>query len=239
MTNSQRGLPAPNPGRAGDGQVILGPPLSTSGFPSPPTLLTNRTGCSTPQDIPQPRLLVLQINPPNPGVPGFLPLLLDFSLWVCIHLFLWVQIFQAILIPWGFSSSYCELTKQEKVYLFLFIQCRMFCAGISTRFPLPSYPYSRFHGAGCTIFAGKIAWTLQNLGFPGGAVVKTCQCGRHKRCRFDPWVGKIPWRRKWQPTPVFLPGKSNGQRSLAGYSPWGYKESDTKHRVTKRKCFRV
>ena len=45
--------------------------------------------------------------------------------------------------------------------------------------------------------------------------------------RFDPWVGKIPWRRKWQPTPVFLLGKSHGQRSLAGDSPWGYKESDT------------
>ena len=44
--------------------------------------------------------------------------------------------------------------------------------------------------------------------------------------RVDPWVGKIPWRRKWQPTPVFLPGKSHGQRSLAGYSPRGGKESD-------------
>ena len=42
----------------------------------------------------------------------------------------------------------------------------------------------------------------------------------------DPWVGKIPWRRKWQPTPVFLPGEFHGQRILAGYSPWGYKESD-------------
>ena len=40
-----------------------------------------------------------------------------------------------------------------------------------------------------------------------------------KRCRFDHWVGKIPWRRKWQPTPVFLPEESHGQRSLAGYSP--------------------
>ena len=40
-------------------------------------------------------------------------------------------------------------------------------------------------------------------------------------------VGKISWRRKWQPTPVFLPGKSHGQRSLAGYNPWGHKESDT------------
>ena len=45
--------------------------------------------------------------------------------------------------------------------------------------------------------------------------------------RFDPWVGKIPWRRKWQPTPVFLPGESQGQRSRASYCPWGHKESDT------------
>ena len=44
---------------------------------------------------------------------------------------------------------------------------------------------------------------------------------------FNPWVGKIPWRRKWQPAPVFLPGKSHGQRSLVGYSPWGCKDLDT------------
>ena len=43
------------------------------------------------------------------------------------------------------------------------------------------------------------------------------------RHEFDSWVGKIPWRRKWQATPVFLPGKSHGQRSLVGYSPWGCK----------------
>ena len=43
---------------------------------------------------------------------------------------------------------------------------------------------------------------------------------------FDPWVGKIPWRSKWQPTPVFLPGESRGQRRLAGYSPWYCKELD-------------
>ena len=48
-----------------------------------------------------------------------------------------------------------------------------------------------------------------------------------QRPGFDPWVGKIPWRRKWQPTPVFLPGKSHGPRSLIGYRPWGRKESDT------------
>ena len=43
---------------------------------------------------------------------------------------------------------------------------------------------------------------------------------------FNPWVGKIPWRRKLQPTPVFLPGESHGQRILSGYSPWGRKELD-------------
>ena len=59
--------------------------------------------------------------------------------------------------------------------------------------------------------------------FPSGSVVKeprACQCRRH---RFYPWVRKIPWRRKWKPTLVFLPGKSQGQRSLAVYSPWGHK----------------
>ena len=44
------------------------------------------------------------------------------------------------------------------------------------------------------------------------------QCGRYKRHKSDPWVGKIPWRRAWQPAPVFLPGESHGQRSLAGHS---------------------
>ena len=54
-----------------------------------------------------------------------------------------------------------------------------------------------------------------------------CQCRRHRRCGFDPWIGKISWRRKWQLTPVFLPGKSHGQRSLASYSPQGRQQSDT------------
>ena len=63
------------------------------------------------------------------------------------------------------------------------------------------------------------------------------QSRRHKRRRFNPWVRKIPWSRKWQPTPVFLPGKSHGERSLAGYSPWGHKESDTtEHRHADDLC---
>ena len=48
---------------------------------------------------------------------------------------------------------------------------------------------------------------------------------------FNPWVGKIPWRRAWQRTPVFLPGEFHGQRSLAGYSPWGCRESDRSERL--------
>ena len=67
------------------------------------------------------------------------------------------------------------------------------------------------------------------LDFPGGAGSKepAWQCRRQKRCRFDPWVGKIPQRRKWQPTPVSLPGESHGQRSLTGQSVGPQKESDT------------
>ena len=62
-------------------------------------------------------------------------------------------------------------------------------------------------------------------GFPGSNSVKEpgCQCRRCKRLEFQPWGRKLPWRGKWQPSPVFLPGKSHGQRSLAGYSPWGRK----------------
>ena len=52
------------------------------------------------------------------------------------------------------------------------------------------------------------------------------QCRRYRRCRFDPWVGKILWRRAWQHNTVFLPGESLGQRSLLVYSPWGHKEWD-------------
>ena len=68
------------------------------------------------------------------------------------------------------------------------------------------------------------------MGFPGSASGKesACQCRRHG---FNPLVRKILWRRAWQPTLVFVPGESHGQKSLAGYSPWGSKESDT--RVTR------
>ena len=60
------------------------------------------------------------------------------------------------------------------------------------------------------------------MGLPGGTSGKdpACQCRRCKRRGFDPWIGKIPRRKKWKPTPVFLPGESHGQSSLEGYSPY-------------------
>ena len=83
----------------------------------------------------------------------------------------------------------------------------------------------------CSLF-GRNKTNLH--GFPGGTRGKelTCQCRRCKRRGFNPWVGKIYWKRKWQPSPVFLPGESLGQRSLVGYSPRGCKESDTTERLS-------
>ena len=75
----------------------------------------------------------------------------------------------------------------------------------------------RFLMASSESFAGPIP--LGASRWLGGKE-SACQCRRHG---FDPWAGKILWRRAWQPTPVFLPEKSHGQRSLVGYRPWGHR----------------
>ena len=80
------------------------------------------------------------------------------------------------------------------------------------RLPTPVFWPGEFHGL-CIVHGVE----LQRVGQDWATF--TIQHG------FDPWVGKIPWRREWLPIPVFLPGKSHGQRSLAG-NPWGPKESD-------------
>ena len=67
-------------------------------------------------------------------------------------------------------------------------------------------------------------------GFPGGSDGEASVCNAGVPGSI-PGFGKIPWRRKWQPTPVLLPGKSHGQRSLVGYSPWGHKELDATERL--------
>ena len=80
----------------------------------------------------------------------------------------------------------------------------------------------------------KLYAKLQKLDLLGGSVVKNPptnagDVGSVPGLEIPP---KIPWKRKWQPTPVFLPGKSHGQRSLVDYSPWGHKESDTTERLS-------
>ena len=94
---------------------------------------------------------------------------------------------------------------------------------------------------GCRLWGGTESDTTERLSSSSSALSdwklpwwlrwqRTClQCGRP---RFDPWVGKITWRRKWQPTPVSLPGEFHGQRSLVGYSPWGCKVLDTTEQLT-------
>ena len=77
----------------------------------------------------------------------------------------------------------------------------------------------------CVFFTYFIYPTLSSVGTE--SVRLPC-----RRPGFDPSVGKIPWRRKWQPTPVFWPGECHGQRSLAGYSSWDHKELDTTERLS-------
>ena len=96
-----------------------------------------------------------------------------------------------------------------------------------------TYPF--FSLGGCNMERWPGIWpekdhvlSISPQGFPGGISGKepACECRTPKGCGFHSWVGKIPWRREWQPTPVFLWGESHGQRSLVGYCLWSCKESD-------------
>ena len=80
-------------------------------------------------------------------------------------------------------------------------------------------------GASLDSYLVTLVYWLDLLSWLSGKE-STCQGRRYRRLWFAPWVGKIPWKRKWQSTTAFLPGKSHGQRSPVGYSPLGFKESD-------------
>ena len=84
----------------------------------------------------------------------------------------------------------------------------------------------------CKLSVGYIFRTLDISSGKEIGKELACQCRRWKRLSFNPWIGKIPWSRKWQHTPGFLPGKSHGQRSQVGYSPCGGKESDMTECIT-------
>ena len=99
---------------------------------------------------------------------------------------------------------------------------------------LPSEVLGFNESLSCDFPCGSVANTLSSQSRGprfnpwSGAQRLKCLC---RRPGFDTWVRKIPWRRKWQPTPVLLPGESHGGRSMVGYSPWGHKESDTTERL--------
>ena len=115
-------------------------------------------------------------------------------------------------------------------------------AGVEGRVLAPAPPgVSQLVGGRVSSFSQpqeqRLRWSLVQAvreesvkGGPRWLSGKESACQRRRR-GFDPWVGKIPWRRKWQPAPVSLPGESHGQRSLAGYSPWGHEKSDISERV--------
>ena len=96
------------------------------------------------------------------------------------------------------------------------VDCSMpgFCPSLFPEVCSNSGPLSRWRHPTISSSALLKYWLLFRIHLPS------------RRRGFHPWVRKIPWRRKWQPTPVFLPAKSHGQRSLVGYSPWGCKELD-------------
>ena len=110
------------------------------------------------------------------------------------------------LNTWGFLGGLCVHAKSLQL-------CPILCEPMDYS-PPDSFVYGILQARILEWLAGLPRWL--------SGKESTCQC---RRCRFHPRVGKIPWSRKWQPSPVFLPGKVHGQKSLGGYSPWDHKET--------------
>ena len=105
---------------------------------------------------------------------------------------------------------------REQNFLYLEIFPHHVCWHILARVLLAGFKYKELIYTSFKVLSWWLRWQRICL-----------QCRRQIKCRFDPWVGKISWRRKWQPTLVFLPGQSHGQRSLVNYRPWNRKELNT------------
>ena len=105
-----------------------------------------------------------------------------------------------------YYTWYCMLV----LYWIIYIVVVMCCMLNSQEF---RYNRININAFNISIWASLVAQTIKNL-------------PAKQETQVDPWVWKIPWRREWQPTPIFLPGEFHGQRSLEGYSPWGHRKSD-------------
>ena len=134
--------------------------------------------------------------------------------------------FEDIGLPFWVPGILCQ---HSEVILWKLLKIQMISPHL---IPLPSWDHPPTPLSWDSLFQFVIHPVLHFISctlcmeLPGGTSGKepSCQCRRHRKCRFNPWVRNIPWRRAWQPTPVFLSGESHGQRSLAGYSPYGCKE---------------
>ena len=112
----------------------------------------------------------------------------------------------------------CSAQQHRHVYMCVYTYMHILCFAFLA---IPIHLYFSQLLQNLPGFGTELPWCLRRQ--------STClQCGKP---RFDPWVGKMPWKRKWQPTPVFLPGESHGCRSLEGYSPRGRKELDPTERL--------
>ena len=140
------------------------------------------------------------------------------------------------------NSSLQEALSQDCLKQFSLCFCCCFSKGINLAGPpllwrrFLARPHQAFSGLGSLPCSFSSCYSS----LPSG---RRCLSGKEsiiqcRRCEFNPWLGKITWGRKWQPTTIFLPGKFHGQSSLVGYSPQGCKESDTteqlKHTHTHR-----
>ena len=131
--------------------------------------------------------------------------------------------------PTRLPHSWDSPGKNTGVGCHCLLQCIKVKVKSLSRVQLLAAPWTAAHQARPSMgFSRQEYWSgvplpsrYYTIGLPGGASGKqlACQCRRHKRCVFDPWVDKVPWRRELQPIPVFLAGESHEQRTLVGYSP--------------------
>ena len=136
----------------------------------------------------------------------------------------WYEVNTPIISPLAGTLHDCSIAYQKVARIIdqeWFTECYLKSQSSKAK-GKPSLALYLFKGFGYYILSAYSYLGASHLGASGKEPM--CQCRRHKRLGFAPWVGKIPWRRKWQPTPVFLPGESHGLRSLEGYNPWGRRE---------------
>ena len=193
---------------------------------------------SSPGDLPDPgndpRSPALQADSLPSEPPGkfciwlfiFFNIYTHIYIYVCVYVYIYIYIYAFFPFSCHFPnlSLFC-LNFQNKSILFTQILQVALLRGIHTTIwyknILVIYIYITLKYVNTCVsyvWASQVALVLKNL---------PANVGDGNRCRFDPWVGKIPWRRARQPTPVFLPGESHGQRSLAGSNPWSHTELDT------------